>query len=275
VISIPPKQFLEIFSTRLAYLDVGEGNAIVCLHGGLDCSDTFAPLIGAIPFARVVAFDLPGCGESALPKDPFYSLATTARYIAEALEQKGLHRVVLLGHDHGAAVAALLASLDPERVRGLCLLGSSLSDPGSSGFLLRASSSWPLRWMSRYTLSETMLRWRFNARMSQKVEPERPTRLARFLSDDRRGRLSLLQRIPQKERIALKQKLSSIEASVLLIHGERDRSVSREKAKQRQEAFKSARLELVPACAHYPHEEKPQEVAALLKTWLETIMENG
>jgi 3-oxoadipate enol-lactonase len=264
---IPPKQFLEVFTTRVAYVDTGEGSALVCLHGALDCADTFASLIEANDFARIIAFDLPGSGESSLPPDPFYGLMTTARYLAEALEQKGLNRVVLLGHEHGAGVAILLASLDPERVKGLCLLGSMLTDQSSPRFL-RGSSLSPFRWLSRYTLGETMLRWRLNARMLSKVHPERPARLAKLLSHERRARLSILQKITETERETIDSRLRSLEVPVLFIQGDYDRLLSREKAKQRQEQCKNSRLEFVPGCAQYPHEEKPLEVALLLKTWL-------
>jgi 3-oxoadipate enol-lactonase len=271
LINIPPKQYLDIFTTRIAYLEAGEGSALVCLHGALDCADTFAPLLEANDFARMVAFDLPGSGESSLPKAPFYGLTTTARYLAEALEQKGLERVILLGHEQGAGIAVLLASLDPERIKGLCLLGAALTDQSSRGFFLRSSGTWPLRWLSRYALSETMLRWRLNGRMSSKAPPERAARLARSLVFERRAKLSLLQEITEEEREAIEPRLRSLEMPVLFIQGELDRLLSKEKAKQRQEQCINSRLEFIPGCAQYPHEEKPLEVALLLKTWFTTL----
>ena len=113
-----------------------------------------------------------------------------------------------------------------------------------------------------------MLRWRFNARMASRVQPERPARLAKFLLTERRARLALLQQITQAERDLLEPRLRALELPVLFLQGDEDRLLSKEKARQRQEQCRGSRLEFLPGCGQYPHEEKPLEVALLLKTWL-------
>jgi pimeloyl-ACP methyl ester carboxylesterase len=77
----------------------------------------------------VVAFDLPGLGQSSVPADG-YDAANTARQIHEAVNALGYHTVEILSHDLGALVAYPYARDFPGEVSRLAVLETPLNGFG-------------------------------------------------------------------------------------------------------------------------------------------------
>ena len=70
--------------------------------------------------------DLLGMGCSERPADGRYDLASQAALLLHLLDQLGLDRVAVCGHDVGGGVAVHMAALAPERVTALVLADSPL-----------------------------------------------------------------------------------------------------------------------------------------------------
>jgi len=76
---------------------------------------------------RMVAPDLLGFGRSERPaRRERYALEAQARLMLQVLDELGLDRAVLVGHDLGGTVAVHMTALAPERVAGLVLCHSPL-----------------------------------------------------------------------------------------------------------------------------------------------------
>jgi len=126
---------------EIAFLDQGEGEPIVLVHGFASNKEVnwvmpgwVATLTGA--GRRVVALDNRGHGGSAKLYDPAaYHSAIMAEDVGALIEHLGLPRADVMGYSMGARIAAFLALADPGRVRSVVLggLGIRLVDgvPGS------------------------------------------------------------------------------------------------------------------------------------------------
>lgn len=97
----------------------GIGAPLVALHGLFDCSLGWKHVVAATK-RPVLAFDLPGFGRSAMPKESRF--ASYAHDILCALDSLGLERFSLIGHSLGGAVAAELAEQARERTLNLTML---------------------------------------------------------------------------------------------------------------------------------------------------------
>ncbi|MBV1799004.1 alpha/beta fold hydrolase [Siccirubricoccus sp. G192] len=121
----PLGRFVEAGGLRLHYLERGEGGPpIVLLHGNGAMVEDFA-LSGLIDLVarhrRVVAFDRPGFGHSARPRNRLWTPEAQAAVLVEAFTRLGLERPVVLGHSWGTLVALALALNHPQAVGGLVL----------------------------------------------------------------------------------------------------------------------------------------------------------
>ena len=110
---------------RLAYDRIGEGPAVVLLHGWPgDRTDyrLLAPMLADREF-EVVVPDLRGFGESdSQSMDPSqYGVAAQARSVAGLIEELGLERPVLAGYDIGSRIAQGIARTRPELIEGLVI----------------------------------------------------------------------------------------------------------------------------------------------------------
>ena len=80
---------------------------------------------------QIIAFDLPGHGDSQWLGEPPYiqSIGETAALLVGAFTELGLDRVDLVGTSLGGCVAVPLAAFWPERVRRLGIVSSALGGP--------------------------------------------------------------------------------------------------------------------------------------------------
>lgn len=120
----PQGRFLEIDGVRLHYVERGEGEPLVLLHGNGSMIQDFESsglLDEAAKSYRVIVFDRPGYGHSGRPRSTVWSPKAQAALIAEALEELEAGPAIVLGHSWGASVALALALEHPDRVKALVL----------------------------------------------------------------------------------------------------------------------------------------------------------
>ena len=103
----------------------GDGKPVLLLHGFPDSHDLWRNQIPALAEAghRVIAPDLLGYGESEAPAElDAYRLKNVVAGLVELLDELGVERTAVVGHDWGAATAWGMASFLPDRVERLAVL---------------------------------------------------------------------------------------------------------------------------------------------------------
>ena len=120
----PEGKFVTVKGVRLHYVERGEGDPLILLHGNGSMVQDFEAS-GLIDMAaksyRVIAFDRPGYGHSARPRRTIWTANAQADLIHAAMGELGVKRAVVLGHSWGASVAVALALHHPGDVGGLVL----------------------------------------------------------------------------------------------------------------------------------------------------------
>ena len=121
----PPKgRFLVIDGVRLHYVERGQGEPLVLLHGNGSMIQDFESS-GLIEMAAkkycVIAFDRPGYGHSDRPRSTIWTPEAQSDLIQKALTRIGVSRAIVLGHSWGASVAVSLALKYPQMVGSLVL----------------------------------------------------------------------------------------------------------------------------------------------------------
>jgi pyruvate dehydrogenase E2 component (dihydrolipoamide acetyltransferase) len=116
--------FVEIGEHRLQVVELGAGEPLLLIYGNADTIYTwhhnFRPLAEA--GFRVVAYDYPGCGESALPDGFRFGVDDLAALTLALLDTLGIDCAHLIGHSMGGGVGLQLAAHHADRLRRVVLV---------------------------------------------------------------------------------------------------------------------------------------------------------
>jgi haloalkane dehalogenase len=112
---------ISVLDTDMAYVDVGEGDPIVFLHGNPTPSYLWRNIIPhLIPFGRCLAPDFVGMGNSGPAPNGSYRFVDHQRYLDAWLEAMRIKQnVILVLHDWGSALGFAWAQRHPERIKAL------------------------------------------------------------------------------------------------------------------------------------------------------------
>lgn len=104
---------------RLRYIDEGQGDAVVLVHGRVGGLQSFIDgglVANLAKDHRVLALDLRGHGKSDKPRDPAAYPGQLTRDIARLLDHLGIRRAHMVGYSLGGALVAKLLTERPDRV---------------------------------------------------------------------------------------------------------------------------------------------------------------
>lgn len=110
---------------EIHYEIAGEGRPVVLLHGFPDTGNLWRHQVAALSVNgfRVITPDLRGFGHSDKPTDvDAYNVLYLAGDVVAVLDDAGVERAHVVGHDWGAALSWTLASFLPDRVDHLVAL---------------------------------------------------------------------------------------------------------------------------------------------------------
>jgi haloalkane dehalogenase len=119
-----PRQRVRVLDTEMSYVDVGQGDPIVFLHGNPTSSYLWRNVIPHLSaHARCLAPDLVGMGQSGRSPGRNYRFVDHVRYLDAWFERLGLTRsVTLVGHDWGGALGFFRAFRYPDQIRAIAYM---------------------------------------------------------------------------------------------------------------------------------------------------------
>lgn len=242
----------------------GAQPCLVFVHGFLDEGSVWRPLLDELQSRiRLKAYtpDLPGMGsraEDATPRD----LHELARSVLEVVDRIG-GAIVIVGHSMGTQIAELVAVARPAVVRGMILL----SPIPLGGLSLPPEVAEAMRNLGGNEAGQRALR----AQFSPSLEDE---------SLDRLVRIGLKVKTPVvvsafnawSTGVPEGNQRSRIDAPVLIMTGEEDSVSSPElMAATIAPRFPGARLVGIANAGHWPHMERPADIALQIERFLAEI----
>ncbi len=138
--------FLDRNGLRYHFVDQGQGNPVVMVHGNPTWSFFFRRMITALASShRTIAPDHMGCGLSDKPGDGEYDFQLQSRLddFSALMDHLELDRITLMVHDWGGMIAMAWAVANPRRVARLIITNTA-------GFFPPGRKRIPLRlWLIR------------------------------------------------------------------------------------------------------------------------------
>lgn len=257
---------------RLNYLDVGEGPAVVLLHGLASRWSVWFRNIPALAVDhRVIAVDLPGFGRSeSLGGRP--EIRDYVDAVAELLDRLNISRVRIVGHSMGAIIAQQFAARHHDRTAALVLVAAGGPPDRAQVLLLRGISAgsvvlnrqpWPIvRPALRAAMAAGPVR-----RLLLGLIIHDPDIVPRDLAVDMVSAVCRSSDRPALKaalRAVRQQDVPAIGCPTLIVGGDRDRLVPETSLDQVAAAIDGARREVMPMVGHHPMFERPEEFNAML-----------
>jgi pimeloyl-ACP methyl ester carboxylesterase len=267
-----PAQRLTVNGLNMYVADVGQGPAVLLLHGFPDNHSVWRLQIAALLDAgyRVIAPDLRGYGRSDAPSAvSAYSIDHLQLDVIGLLDALAIDKAVLVGHDWGAVVAWQVAINAPERVHSLVAL--SVGHPAAfldAGLSQRLRSLYMVVFQAR-GLAERLLT--FNDWFFMRQFTRDRVQIAGWLLDfsDRRRVTAALNYYRANLKLALRRHWPKVAVPVLGIWSSADPALT--EAQMRGSArFVAApfRYERIDGAGHWLQLEAPDRVNALLLGFL-------
>jgi cis-3-alkyl-4-acyloxetan-2-one decarboxylase len=272
---------------RLHYLDEGQGDPVVMVHGNPTWSYYYRNLVGALRDRfRCVVPDHVGCGLSDKPQPPRYDYTLQSRVddLTVLLDHLGLREsVTLVLHDWGGIIGMAWAARHAPAVKRLVLMNTA-------AFHLPTTKRMPFRlWLGRNTgLGAWLIRsrnvfTRHAANVCVKRRPLPPEVRAWYLKpydswENRVAILKFVQAIPLKPGDAGYDVVSEVEAAfpkfaktpALICWGMKDFVFDRHFLEEFERRLPHAEVHRFPDCGHYILEDAADEVIPLIDRFLRT-----
>ena len=256
---------------ELAVLDVGEGPAVVLLHGFPLSSFQWREFIPHLaPKFRVIAPDLLGAGDSDKPQDlAQLRLRGQAGAIRELLDALDVDRYAVVGSGPGGGVAQRLA-VDDLRVEALVLLNCVAFDLWPSEVARDAGSVPPDRWSE--DLANAIARTAFDLGMRHRSRLGEDT-LSEYLRpyagpEGAVAFFRLLQAIDGTGLEDMAEALPKLACPTLIMWGEEETFYPAEAPERLNEAIMSSTLGLLPGCGHYVSEDAADTLIPMISEYL-------
>jgi len=126
--------YVEVLGSKMHYIDEGEGDPILFIHGNPTSSYLWRNII---PFvtndARVIAVDLIGMGKSDKP-DIDYRFVDHAKYLDAFIEELELENITLVIHDWGSGLGFNYAMQNEDNIKGIAFMEAILMPMTSDEF---------------------------------------------------------------------------------------------------------------------------------------------
>ena len=270
---------------KMHYVRAGSGDPLVLLHGW---PQTWYAWRKVIPLLAnefdVIAPDLRGFGDTSKPAGGYdkKSVANDVRRLVEALDLSSVH---VVGHDVGAAVAYAHAAQWPDDVRSMTFIEGSLPAFGQEELMDVANGgSWHFGFNMAGDISEELVRGRERLLIDYwmrrtTVGVVDPTSIEADALDQYehslaqpgglRGSFAHYRALPQDRTDNVKLGQTKLSMPVLAVEGERGQAGHSIATMKRVASNVSDAV--VPRAGHYPAEENPAELAAILRRFLHGV----
>jgi haloalkane dehalogenase len=274
-------QYFDQAGQRMHYLDEGQGEVLLLVHGNPTWSFLWRRLILELRDRyRLIAPDHIGCGLSEKPQQYPYTLAQHVTNLRRLVEHLDLKQITLVGHDWGGAIGMGAAVADPDRYARLVLMNTAAFRSPHMPWRIRVCRTPILGRLAVQGLSafSQAALWMATSRPMRLSSDVRAGLLAPYDNwQHRRAIYEFVSDIPLSPRHPSFDTLLSIERQLpqlrelptCLIWGMQDWCFTPHFLQRFQELFPGATTHPIHAAGHWVMEDAPDEVIGRVERFLQ------
>ena len=250
---------------RWSYLEAGQGELIVLVHGYTGSKENWLPVIRALSKDhRVIAVDLPGWGES-MPKagQDYGPLAQAARLNA-FLKSENQPTALLVGHSMGGMISGLLSVDHPEQVQRVVFMSSAGVAFNENEFARQV-----LKGYNPFAEYEADALLNFMKTYVFATPPYIPKALIGVIVQQRAAKKDFEKTVFNQirlgpEALLLQKRLPLLQQPAGLLWCDQDKIIDPSAALVFFFFLKKSETEILKGCGHMPMMEQPKQVVAFL-----------
>lgn len=239
---------------KFDYVEVGEGEPLVLLHGLFGALSNFSDLIEHFKHTHKVVVPI-------LPLYDLDLLHTTvkglAKYVQQFIDHKGYDQIHLLGNSLGGHVGLVYILSHPEKIKTLILTGSSGLFENAMG------DSYPKRGDYEYIRAKTAETFYDPAVATKELVDE-----VFEITNSRIKVIKIIALAKSAIRNNLGEELGQIQVPTLLIWGKNDKVTPPFVAEDFHKLIPNSELAFIDQCGHAPMMEVPNAFNAILEKFL-------
>lgn len=265
---------LDVDSLQLHYLEEGEGDPVLLIHGFPTSSHLYRNIIPILAKThRAIAPDLPGFGLSDKPLDQRYNYSFFDRTLESFCDALGLDRVTLVVHDLGGPVGLHWAVRNPQRIERLVIL-NTLSYPQTSWAVKAFLISLRLPIVRDYVVSPKGIVGAMKLGVVHKARLNRevltPYTAPFESASAQKALIKAGSGLSIKGLAEIAEKLPSLQVPVRLIYGEGDRILPdvAKTMRRLKDDFPAAELSSIPDAGHFLQEDAPDQVGGWIADFI-------
>ncbi|MEO7156387.1 MAG: alpha/beta fold hydrolase [Vicinamibacterales bacterium] len=269
---------VELSAGRMSYVDEGEGETVLLIHGTPTWSFEYRHIIGAFSNRfRCIAPDHLGFGRSSRPGAFAYTPEAHAAALHEFVECLALDRITLVVHDFGGPIGLPLALERNSRVSRVIMMNTwawPLDDDPQMARGARLIGGAFGRFLYRYANASLKLIMPSAYGNRKKLTPEIHARYLEVF-EDRDARVLVLHALAKSllaSRAHFQSLLDRIDAldhlPVLIVWGMKDSAFKPYQLARWRSLLPNATVVEIPRAGHWPHEEEPALVIAAMERFL-------
>ncbi len=242
---------------KFNFIEVGEGEPLLLLHGLFGALSNFEPLIEyfrtrnkvIVPMLPLLEMDLLHTSVGGLQK-----------FVQKFIEHRNYNNIHLLGNSLGGHVALVYILKHPEKVKSLTLTGSSGLFENGMG------DTYPKRGDKEYIRNKTALTFYDPAMATDELVDE-----VFEITNNRLKVIKIIALAKSAIRNNLGEELSQIQQPTCLIWGNNDTITPPFVGKEFNKLIPNSELHLVDKCGHAPMMEVPIEFNKILSGFLDKL----
>jgi pimeloyl-ACP methyl ester carboxylesterase len=242
---------------KFEYLEVGEGETLMLLHGLFGALSNFSDLIEKFKHTHKVVVPI-------LPLFDLDILHTSvtglAKHVSQFIDHKEYDNIHLLGNSLGGHVALVYILKTPEKIKSLTLTGSSGLFENAMG------DSYPKRGDYEYIKNKTAQTFYDPAVATKELVDE--------VFEITRNRIKVIKILALAKsaiRNNLGEELHQIKQPTMLIWGKNDIVTPPFVAEEFKKLIPNSQLQFIDKCGHAPMMEVPHEFNTILENFLQSL----
>lgn len=261
---------IDIGNCKVNYLDEGEGDVILLLHGSGPGVTAYANWRLLIPVLskdfRVIAPDVIGFGYTDFPESFDATLTNWTDFLIRFMDSLGITKASFVGNSFGGGLSLAMAVKHPERVHRFVMMGAAgikfdITEGLRKVWGYKPSFEAMRDLMNTFAyrgdlISDEIVESRYQASLRSGYQEA----YASLFPEPMQEKLDGL-RLPEEE-------LAQVEHPVLLVHGKEDVIIPVDCSLRANKIFKNSDLHIYSNCGHWTQFERAEEFGVLVHNFL-------